>query len=154
MRTILISLKPNVFDNVASGKKIYEYRKVFPNEPIKAYIYISKPIQSITGFMILNNKISLETWRDQFKNDQEAIKRIDDYMTKNRFAMQIHQFQNTNTIPLAKLKEFDPKFLIPQMYYYLDNTKLLKHLEKKLIPQGEPIKHEFSTLTSDMVCCY
>ena len=41
MRTMLLSLRPDVFDNVASGNKIYEHRKVFPDELIKAYVFVN-----------------------------------------------------------------------------------------------------------------
>lgn len=62
MRTMLLSLKPEVFQNVQSGKKIYEHRRVFPDEPIKAYIYISRPIQALAGIMYLGNKVNIEDW--------------------------------------------------------------------------------------------
>ena len=39
MRTMLLSLKPDIYNQIATGKKIFEHRKVFPDEPIKAYIY-------------------------------------------------------------------------------------------------------------------
>ena len=34
MRTMLLSFKADVYKRVLSGEKIYEHRKVFPNEPI------------------------------------------------------------------------------------------------------------------------
>lgn len=56
MRTVLLSLKPEVFQNVQSGKKIYEHRKVFPDEPVIAYIYISRPVQELAGVMYLGKR--------------------------------------------------------------------------------------------------
>lgn len=41
MRTMLLSLREDVYKRVLSGEKIYEHRKVFPDEPVKAYIYMS-----------------------------------------------------------------------------------------------------------------
>ena len=38
MKTVLLSLKPEVFQNVLSGEKIYEHRKVFHDGPVTAYI--------------------------------------------------------------------------------------------------------------------
>ncbi len=154
MRSMLLSLRPDVFDNVATGKKIYEHRKVFPNETIKAYIYISRPVQAIAGIMLLDNKVSLKEWKTTYSYDKDALARIDEYMTRNNFAMQIIEFQNTNQIPLSELREFDPKFLIPQMYYFLDNTELLNFLDNKLVPCGDIIKHDFTNITSDMICRY
>ena len=154
MRTMLLSLRPDVYENVASGLKIFEHRKVFPDEPIKAYIYISRPVQAIAGIMILDNKTPLESWKEEFIYDKEAIIRINDYLTRNKFAMQIKYFQDTNRIPLATLRNFDPKFLIPQLYYYLDNSELLSFIEDNLVAQGDPTTHDFTTITSNMVCQY
>ena len=41
MRTMLLSFKADVYQKVITGEKIYEHRKVFPDEPIKAY-FLSK----------------------------------------------------------------------------------------------------------------
>ena len=45
MRTMLLSLKPEIFELIRNGKKIFEYRHQFYTEPVGAYLYISKPIQ-------------------------------------------------------------------------------------------------------------
>ena len=154
MRTMLLSLRPDVFDNVASGNKIYEHRKVFPDELIKAYIYISRPVQAIAGVMYLDNKISLDEWKNKYSYDLDAINRIDEYKTRNNFAMEIKKFQNTNKIPLAELREKFHKFLIPQMYYFLDGSELLEYLETNLLPNGDVVEHSFENITSDMICRY
>ena len=39
MRIMLMSLRDDVYRKVLSGEKIYEHRKVFPDEPVKTYIY-------------------------------------------------------------------------------------------------------------------
>lgn len=76
MRTILMSLREDVYKKVLSGEKIYEHRKVFPDEPVKAYIYVSKPVQAICGVMYLSNKTPLLDWREKYKDDATAVKRI------------------------------------------------------------------------------
>ena len=48
MRTMLMSLRDDVYRKVLSGEKIYEHRKVFPDEPVKDYIYVSAPTKAIT----------------------------------------------------------------------------------------------------------
>lgn len=53
MRKMLLSFKADVYKRVLSGEKIFEHRKVFPDEPIMAYLYVSSPKQVITGKMIL-----------------------------------------------------------------------------------------------------
>ena len=41
MRTMLLSFKADVYKRVITGEKIYEHRKVFPDEPVLAYLYVS-----------------------------------------------------------------------------------------------------------------
>ena len=57
MRTLLLSLKPEVFNSVLTGEKIYEHRRVLPEGPIKAYVYVSRPVQAIMGILYLDNKL-------------------------------------------------------------------------------------------------
>lgn len=47
MRIMLLSLKEDVYRRVISGEKIFEHRKVFPDEPVKAYLYVSSPMKAI-----------------------------------------------------------------------------------------------------------
>ena len=77
---MLLSLREDVYKRVLSGEKIYEHRKVFPDEPVKAYIYVSSPMKSICGIMYLSNKTSLMDWKEMYKDDPECIKRIDEYL--------------------------------------------------------------------------
>lgn len=154
MRTMLLSLKPEVFRNVQSGKKIYEHRRVFPDEPIKAYIYISRPIQALAGIMYLGNKVNIEDWKEKYKEDVDAQIRIEDYLQHHKVAMEIQRFQNTSSIALVDIKKVFPNFLIPQMYYYLDDHPLLQFLEDNLVPIGEPITHTFENITSDQICVH
>lgn len=53
--------------------------------------------------------------------------------------MEIQKFQNTTSIELSEIRKKFPKFLIPQMYYYLDGLTLLDYLEEQLKPIGDPI---------------
>ena len=154
MRTMLISFKPEVFEKILSGEKIYEHRKVFPDEPIKAYIYISRPVQALAGIIYLGNKTYLSSWKEKYNHDSAAISRIDEYMKHYAVAMEIQKFQNTNQISLSNIRETFREFLIPQMYYYLDGTELLDYLENNLHPEGEPIIHEFNNISSELICIH
>ena len=154
MKTILLSLNPGVFQNVQSGKKIYEHRRVFPNEPVKAYIYISRPIQALSGIMYLGNKVYIEEWKEKYKEDADVQIRIEDYLKHHKVAMEKQRFQNTSLIELMDLKTDFPNFLIPQMYYYLDDHPLLQYLENNLVPIGEPITHTFENIKSEQICVY
>lgn len=152
MRTMLLSFKPTVYDRLISGEKIYEHRRTFPDEPIKAYLYISKPVQAITGILYLDNRIELQSWKDKYSEDEEAIARINNYMKKNKYAMEIKRFRETNYISLERIKEVFPNFVIPQMYIYTQGTPLERFLEKELVPTGKTIEHSFEAITSNMIC--
>lgn len=152
MRTMLLSFKADVYQKVIVGEKIYEHRKVFPDEPVKAYLYVSAPVKAVVGIMHLKNKTAIERWKEKYYYDKKAVERITNYLQQYRYAMEIVDFQNTNKIPLEQLRSDLPRFVVPQMYYFIDETPLLSYLEKKLIPCGEKIVHNFSNITSEQLC--
>lgn len=152
MRTMLLSFKADVYKRVITGEKIYEHRKVFPDEPVVAYLYVSAPVKAITGIMKLNNKTSIESWKDKYSYDDKALIRIDEYLVRHKYAMEIIEFQETNRISLEQLRDKMPRFVVPQMYYYIENSELLEYLEKNLQPIGEKIVHDFSDVSSDLIC--
>lgn len=152
MRTMLLSFKADVYKKVLSGEKIYEHRKVFPDGPIKAYLYVSNPVKAIVGIMYLNNKTSIETWKEKYEYDLAAVSRIEEYLKQHRYAMEITEYRNTNEISLYRLRDELDNFVVPQMYYFIDDTELLTYLEKNLHEDGVVIKHTFENVTSDMIC--
>lgn len=152
MRTMLISFKPDVYLKIVSGEKIYEHRKVFPDEPVKAYIYVSSPVKAISGIIYLNNRTSLHQWKQKYKYDLECVKRIDKYLLKYNYAMEINKFERTNSITLGQLRKDLDRFVVPQMYYYIENTELLAYLEEKLEADGFFIQHKYDNIQSSMIC--
>lgn len=152
MRTMLLSFKADVYKKVITGEKIYEHRKVFPDEPIKAYLYVSTPVKAMEGIMHLNDKTAIESWKEKYSYDKDAIGRIDNYLQHHKYAMEISDFQDTNKISLEKLRIDLPGFVGPQMYYFIDDTPLLEYLKQNLIPYGEKIIHDFSHITSEQIC--
>lgn len=154
MRNMLISFKPEVFEKLATGKKVFEHRRVFPAEPIRAYIYVSRPVQAIKGIVYLGNRTYLEDWKEKYAYDSEAIKRIDNYIKNEGYkvVMEVQGFQDTSSISLKRLREIFPNFLIPQMYYYLDDTPLLEYLQNNLINEGSLVEHDFSNVISEIIC--
>lgn len=155
MRKMLLSFKPSVYKNIYAGVKIFEHRRNFPNEPIMAYMYVSKPVRAITGIVYLNNRHALIDWEQEFECDSEALQRIADYRKSYRYAMEIAEFQETNTISLDDLKRDLPRFVVPQSYIYLDNNpELLKYIEDRIVELGINVKHDFSVITSDQVCVH
>ena len=152
MRTMLLSFKAEVYKKIVSGEKIFEHRNIFPSEPVKAYLYVSSPISSITGILYLGKKHSIVEWKKQFSYDLAAIQRIDAYLAKHRYAMEIDKFIETSVIPLSKLRQDIDKFVVPQMYYYLEGSNLLSYLEENLKPTGLVIEHRFDDFVADDVC--
>ena len=155
MRKMILSFKPNVYDKIYNGIKIFEHRRNFPNESIMAYMYVSKPVRAITGIVILNNRHKLIDWENEFNDDKEALKRIYEYEKSYRYAMEISEFQETNRISLDDLKKDIENFVTPQSYIYLDNRPdLLNYIEERVKRKGLNIKHDFSNITSDQICVY
>lgn len=154
MRTMLLSFKADVYKRVLSGEKIYEHRRVFPNEAITAYLYVSAPVKAITGIIHLNNKVDIESWKEKYSYDKTAVKRIENYLKYHKVAMEITDFQSTNMISLEQLRNDIPGFVVPQMYYYIEDSSILNYLNEKLIPEGSLIKHDFTNIPSDLICIH
>ena len=153
MRKMLLSFKPNVYEKIYNGIKIFEHRRNFPDEPIMAYMYVSKPVRAITGIVYLSNRHVISEWKEEFKEDAKAVERIEGYEKSYRYAMEILEFQETTEIGLDDLKRDVPNFVAPQSYIYLDNNlSLLEYIENKLQYKGVNVKNDFSVITSDQVC--
>ena len=97
---MLLSFKPEVYEKIKSGKKIFEHRRNFPDEPIMAYMYVSAPVKAITGIVYLGKRHLLSDWHEEFKDDKDAVARIEQYEKSYRYAMEIMEFQETTNIPL------------------------------------------------------
>lgn len=54
---MLLSFRPDVYEKIKSGVKIFEHRRNFPDEPIMAYMYVSSPMKAITGVVYLGKGI-------------------------------------------------------------------------------------------------
>ena len=152
MRTMLLSFRHDVFNRVVSGDKIYEHRRAFPDEPVKAYIYVSRPVQAICGIMYLSKKTSLLDWKEKYKDDELCVARIDEYLKHHKYGMEINRFELTNSISLEMLRSNLGEFLIPQSYYYIEDSELLSYLEKNLVDIEKVVTHTFDKITSDMIC--
>ena len=113
MRKMLLSFKPEVYEKIKSGKKKFEHRRNFPDEPIKA----------IKGIVYLGKRHLLSDWREEFKNDKAAVVRIEKYQELYRYAMEINEFQETTEISLGALRRDVSGFVAPQMYIYFLKEK-------------------------------
>lgn len=154
MRKMLLSFKPEVYEKIKSGKKIFEHRRNFPDEPIMAYMYVSAPVKAITGIVYLGKRHLLSDWREEFCDDKDAVARIDKYQESYRYAMEIDEFQETTEISLDDLRRDVLGFVAPQMYVYLDGTELVGYIEKNITKKSVRIKHSFDSIMSNEVCVH
>ena len=154
LKKMLLSFRPDVYERIRTGVKIFEHRRNFPDEPIMAYMYVSSPIKAITGIVYLGKRHCLSDWLEEFKEDSNATIRIKDYMeTYNyRYAMEICKFQETSRISLDDLRKNVPGFVAPQMYVYLDGTDLLKYIEYNLEIKDLLVVHSFENINCCQVC--
>lgn len=154
MRKMLLSFKPDVYDKIKAGVKIFEHRRNFPDEPIMAYMYVSAPVKAITGIVYLGKRHLLSDWKEEFKYDKDAVARIEEYEKSYRYVMEVDEFQETTKIPLDALRRDVPGFVAPQMYIYLDGTNLLSYIEEHLENEEINIKHDFMKIKANQVCIH
>ena len=153
---MLLSFRPDVYEKIKSGQKIFEHRRNFPDEPIMAYMYISSPVKAITGVVYLGKRHCLSDWLEYYKEDSNAVTRIKEYMETYhyRYAMEIDSFQETSQISLDDLRENIPGFVAPQMYIYLDGTELLEYIESNLKMIDLQVEHSFERIEACQVCVH
>ena len=156
MRKMLLSFRPDVYEKIKSGVKIFEHRRNFPNEPIMAYMYVSSPVKAITGVVYLGKRHCLSDWLEYYKEDSNAVTRIKEYMETYhyKYAMEIDSFQETSQISLDDLRENIPGFVAPQMYIYLDGTELLEYIESNLKMTDLQVEHSFQRIEACQVCVH
>lgn len=153
MKTILLSFEPEWFHLLETGKKKFEYRKHFPNEQTTAFFYVSAPEKMISGIAIFGEREKLSDWQNKYNDRKPEVRaRIEEFMTDCRWAMPVLSFQKTSSISLEQLRLDLPRFIVPRMYYYIDNTDLLKYLKSKLKPIGPLLENSFSHLSDDDIC--
>ena len=153
---MLLSFRPDVYEKIKSGVKIFEHRRNFPDESIMAYMYVSSPVKAITGVVYLGKRHCLSDWLEYYKEDSNAVTRIKEYMETYhyRYAMEIDSFQETSQISLDDLRENIPGFVAPQMYIYLDGTELLEYIESNLKMTDLQVEHSFERIEACQVCVH
>lgn len=153
MSTILLSFEPDWFFKLESGNKKFEYRKNFPTDKVKAYFYVSTPIKAISGVADFEIRQSLSEWPTKYVDrPPEVLRRIEDFLSDCRFVMPVLRFQPTNRISLDTLRTDLPGFIVPRMYYYIDNTPLLSYLQIHLKPSSPLITNSFSCILDEDIC--
>lgn len=153
MKTMLLSIKPEWFNKIMDGSKIFEYRRTFPDEEIRAYMYVSTPMKQIVGKVHFGRRIDIHTWKEQYQAYAEVCERIDDFLTRHTYAMPVLSYQMTNAIDLLTLRQFDPKFVCPQMYYYLDKyPKLFEFIKNNATDIDVKKINSFADISKEDIC--
>ena len=153
MSTILLSFEADWFKKIESGEKKFEYRKHFPTGETTVYFYVSHPVKAITGKAVFGPRESLLDWKKRYKDrPHRVIERINEMLEDCRYAVPMHSFQATTMLPLEKLRVDIPDFVVPRMYYYLDNLPLLNYIQEHLLPIAEKVIFDFDNLSDDDIC--
>jgi len=155
MKTILLSFGNEWYPALKDGRKVFEHRKRFCSEPVKAYIYLGFPMQKVVAIISLGERISLEDWLIQYKDNSATCSRIQDFMSRNRYAMPVLDFQEIAPISLEAYKSKQPNFIVPRSYYILENNpSLQKYLEEQTQYKGEKRTNTFDDNLEDIICTY
>lgn len=142
--TPLMSFWPSVYKSIASQKKMIDYRRVFPKNCKFAYMYVSKPVKAICGIVYFGKKYKLSDWKDEYHEEQKTISRIEKYLEKYRYGMEIVGFQEIEPITLNDLRNNVLGFVAPQSYHLLENNELLKkYIENNIKFVGSKIENSF-----------
>ncbi len=153
MKTILLSFEPGWFHMLETGKKKFEYRKHFPADQTTAFFYVSAPEKMVSGIAVFGNREKLLEWTVKYNDrPQDVQNRITDFLTDCRWVMPVLSFQRTTSISLEQLRRDLPGFIVPRMYYYIDDTDLLRYLKSSLRPIGPLLENSFSQLSDDDIC--
>ena len=153
MRTMLLSFKPEWYNRIKEGSKIFEYRRTFPDEEILAYMYVSSPMKMIVGKVHLGRKIDINTWKEEYKEDAQVCERIDDFLTRHTYAMPILSFQMTKEIELETLRKFNPNF-VRKLNDYNNNvvTQTFDFIKKNAIDIGKLQVNSFENIGKEEIC--
>lgn len=108
---------------------------------------------AVTGIVMLDRRISLQSWLEEYKYNEEVRVRIEDYMCRNNFAMPILEYRPTNVLSLKSIQENVHGFIVPQMYYNLEpGTELFEYLERNICIKGKRIVNSFDEKIEDNIC--
>lgn len=153
MRTILLSFDEKWYPVLKSGEKIFEHRRKFCNEEVRAFLYLGKPWQQIVAEIGLGKRELLEDWLQQYQEEKEVADRISDFMRRNKFAMKVLWFKEIEPINIIEVQELFPELKIPISFHFLDKKPdVLKWLDDNKHYTGYQIENDFSNVGRDNIC--
>lgn len=153
MRTILLSFDEKWYPVLKSGEKIFEHRRKFCNEEVRAFLHLGKPRQQIVAEIGLGKRELLEDWLQQYQEEKEVADRISDFMRRNKFAMKVLWFKEIEPINIIEVQELFPELKIPISFHFLDKKPdVLKWLDDNKHYTGYQIENDFSNVGRDNIC--
>lgn len=153
MRTILLSFDEKWYPVLKSGEKIFENRRKFCNEEVRAFLYLGKPRQQIVAEIGLGKRKLLEDWLQQYQEEKEVADRISDFMRRNKFAMKVLWFKEIEPINIIEVQALFPELKIPISFHFLDKKPdVLKWLDDNKHYTGYQIENDFSNVGRDNIC--
>lgn len=155
LRTIILSFSYKWYEPLIDGRKIYEHRKRFCNEPVRAYIYLGVPYRQLVAIAELGKKENIAEWTKRYFYDKQAIARINECMTRNSVAMPIHTIQEIEPIDMREAEKKIHGFRVPISYMFLDDKpELFNYIKSKTVLKGKKIEHRFDIVDSEKICLY
>ena len=153
MRTILLSFDEKWYPVLKNGEKIFEHRRKFCNEEVRAYLYLGKPRQQIVAEIGLSQRKLLSDWLIQYQDDKEVTNRIERFMQKNKYVMKVLWFKEIEPISIVELQEKYPELKIPISFHFLDKKpNVLKWLDVNKQYTGYKLENDFSNISKDDIC--
>lgn len=155
MRTIILSFSYKWYKPLIQGLKIYEHRKRFCNEPVMAYIYLGIPYRQLVAVAELDLREDMTKWIDKYSQDEAAVARINDFLSRNRYAMKVLSIQEIEPIDMREAEKEIDGFRVPISYTFLDNNPaLFDYIRERTRYKGVKIINSFENITSDDICRY
>lgn len=125
--TVIIAIKPEFAKLILSGKKLFEYRKIVPKEPIdKVLIYASTPIRKIVGEFQIQNIISgtpQQVWKKTGSDSGISKEYFFDYFKRKLIAYAICVKNVVAYNKPIEPNKLIPSFKAPQSFMYIRNNQ-------------------------------
>ncbi|WP_091741199.1 hypothetical protein [Marininema mesophilum] len=123
---MLLSIRPQPFNDIKREIKRYEYRRKFVNEPVNAFLYVSSPIKSLCGYVEFGQPIvgSVEKISRIAENEVPGWgEGVVSYLAglDQGVAVPINFFKEIEPISLEELRRGYSWFTAPQLYLRLKN---------------------------------
>lgn len=150
---MLLSFSSEWLPYLIRGEKKFEHRKRFYKEDVIAYIYIGAPMRKIVAKIELGKREELKDWVNKYSYDNEAIKRINDFMTRNKYVMPVKWVQRIEPIDIREIEKEIEGFRVPISYMFLDDkVELFEAIESRVKNVGDCLINDFSNIKSTDVC--